>query len=526
MNNDQYFISSTSRSKLRAFRYVDTNDKRSPTMLTPKTNAANTHAERNDDLSGSFELKQNAPENKSEVPGPRTPAHRIPLADLISNTEDAIKNAPGKMPTPDDRVFWKHELRSSDSQNPSVTPVARGKKRARSVSPVSSPLNAESKQPLPKILKTPQHDMLGDLWSKYLGKDALAPEDGNNKPRLPYLLSSSPETPAVMRGKRDSVLRRTNSCNADWPTSHSKRRRVDGDRQANRVREALAESRGSLLDSEKPRHSKINLLVEKIQETLLKGSEEDNDEPSSSTPLPERLNNMDQEPSSPVRMTDDNQHLDTPSKGPSRFASAGTNADKKIDSDGSFPELDDDFFDNEFFELAGTCQLDQTEASVNDTVNQNQHIHIKNVDTVPEYHGDMEGDGKHIYSTSYPNNNHLPSQSQPKAGYDNDLNEFGSDDHLEEIMQEEFTRDDKSISAGQIMDLGKEPPKHSALPVDTSNSLSVSGNGRVQYHSKSGTMSDDEFDEFDDDIDLEAIEQAMVDTGVATSSDKVGGPMY
>ncbi|KLJ08231.1 DNA replication ATP-dependent helicase Dna2 [Blastomyces silverae] len=298
---------------------------------------------------------------------PQTPAHRIPLADLISNTEDAFSRAPGRVISPEDHVFWKHEPCNTDPRDASGSPITRCQKRYRSASPTSSPLGADSKhnvsspQSLPKLLRTPQHDIAADLWSKYIGKGTGNPGGDAPKPQFAHLVSSSPQTPTAARAGRDSsTLRRSNSCNVYWPTSNTKRRRVDNEQQAvKRVRDIFAGSRSSLLGDGTSKSSKISLLVGKIQETLLKSPREEISGPSSSTPLPERPDNMAEFSGSPPkpRNEDENNPIDTPSRC-SRRVMANDAVDNDAmdtiqDLNATLSEFDDDELDDDFLEFAG-----------------------------------------------------------------------------------------------------------------------------------------------------------------------------
>ncbi|KKZ68460.1 DNA replication ATP-dependent helicase Dna2 [[Emmonsia] crescens] len=300
---------------------------------------------------------------------PQTPAHRIPLADLISNTEEAFSRAPGKVITPEDHVFWKHEPCNTDPRDASGSPTTRGKKRHRSASPTSSPLGVDSKnnafspQPFQKLLKTPQHDIAADLWSKYIGKSTGKPGGDAPKPQFAHLISSSPQTPAAARaGKDSSTLRRSNSCNVYWPTSNSKKRRVDNEQQAvNRVRDIFAGSRSSLLGAGTSKSSKISLLVGKIQETLLKSPREEMSGPSSSTPLPERSDNMAQFSGSPRKPANENENnpMDTPSRSSRRAIPNDAVDNDAMDAvqalNVMLSEFDDDDLDDDFLEFAGTA---------------------------------------------------------------------------------------------------------------------------------------------------------------------------
>ena len=223
---------------------------------------------------------------------PQTPASRIPLADLIGNTEDAWK-CPLPVSTPLDYVHWESRLSSSEATG-SQQQTQRGKKRARSSSPGSSQTDKRSLysaskdvmdlQTMPKSTKTPQNDPAADLWSRYTSGINL---ETKNPSLFAHLSPSSPQTPDS-NGSKDSALRRTASCGVAWPTSKSKKRRAEIVGQYDRARGVFAAAKQQILAPDLPKQSRVSLLVEKIQETLSRRDRDDVEEPSSSSPLPDR----------------------------------------------------------------------------------------------------------------------------------------------------------------------------------------------------------------------------------------------
>ena len=434
---------------------------------------------------------------------PQTPAHRIPLADLISNTEDAFSTVPGKTMTPDDHVYWDHG--SSDSKG--VSPAPRRKKRPRSSSPASSPLNPDSKNPiLPsdaprKIMKTPQHDVAADLWTKYVGKNNGTVGDNVPKVHFSQLVSSSPQTPApIARINRDTNgLRRTNSCFVDWPTSNSKRRRLDNDSQVRRIRDGFARSKSSILEPGKSKSSKIGMLVEKIQESLLKRSREDHG-PSSSSPLPERLGYLDDYPATPPKDVDGERRLETPSKSPPK----GSKPDIPVELDDITEDLAarlfssdfDDDLDNDFLELAAKSpDNDQPEQRITN----GDKVAVEDVDTDDAR---LVTIAEEAHNEDQPLTNRIPSQNNA------DANEFDDgDDDFPDGMEEILAQYDdfESPPAGQV-DTVKvvQAERESIMPHVTNGYIK---SGQVQAHQIDGDY-DDEFD--DDGIDLAAIEQSVL----------------
>ncbi|WEW61569.1 DNA replication endonuclease-helicase Dna2 [Emydomyces testavorans] len=463
--------------------------------------------------------RENSPpecsEAKLESNCPQTPAHRIPLADLISNTEDAFNKAPGKVPTPDDHVYWDH--RSSSSNNKPRSAIRRGKKRARSSSPTSSPLNKDvlvELQPVQPVMKTPQHDVAADLWNRYVGKNSGI--IGGDLPKFHISqLASSPQTPAPqLRVSRDgSGLRRANSCNIDWPTSTNKRRKLDSDQQrTNKIRDGFTRSRTSLLAPDRPKSSRIGLLVEKIQETLLNCPRDDPNAPSSSSPLPDRSEIMESGLlASPPKQTIQNQPIDTPSKcapglrhnnQPVRDA-MGADSQAKLEVNGTSSEFGDDDLDHDFLELAvGSPKNLFSPRAGSPKLNEP----ARQIDKIP---------------TLRPTDSeHYPFEEDKYHNSDefNDVyDEF--DDGLEELMAQ---YDTKALSASQTISGEKTmqaPVQQKAMNDKIDRKVEMKGEQSINKGAAVDLTFDDEFD---DDIDLQAIEDAMrKDTGITTSSTQV-----
>ncbi|KAL8854566.1 MAG: hypothetical protein Q9221_000601 [Calogaya cf. arnoldii] len=212
---------------------------------------------------------------------PQTPVGRLPLAELIAGVDDNINQNLNL--TPIERVLWQHVPGNTQYVSSQEASISRtGKKRARSSSPTSSSQNETSNhfqnnkqsfdlQTLEKTLKTPQANPAADLWTRYSLKtdNAHNGSPGRNATVLADLLkSSSPQTPGshLKSGK----LRRSISCANEWPTSAAKRRRLN---HTNSQIQALdncpaVEQRGNA------RMSRANLLVEQIQNGLLRGRDQ------------------------------------------------------------------------------------------------------------------------------------------------------------------------------------------------------------------------------------------------------------
>lgn len=211
---------------------------------------------------------------------PQTPA-RIPLKDLLGNFEDAFNSFPGaeSTTTPDGYVAWEHKAPSSSEMarwTSTATPASTRRKRARSSSPASANESFNLGN-MRSSLKTPSHksanDANDDLLSRYKNRNAATVDAtaSGNADSLVQLLSSSPQTPGMIKRVKDSGLRRSISCGIEFPASHAKRRRVineDEKEKYTRARDIFAGAKDDILDPTKTTSFKVSMLVDKIQESL------------------------------------------------------------------------------------------------------------------------------------------------------------------------------------------------------------------------------------------------------------------
>ena len=294
-------IPSQSRNKLRTFvfeanaiEFAPQDDKENNNSQVSKIVAvASSPKSPEDDLE---ESSPQLPRLLSQKQCPQTPTNRIPLADLIGNTEDAFNCNP-KDTTPEDHIYWQHGP-TPRSSIPSATAnsARRGNKRARSSSPPSSSQNhksARSNAPevldlktLHESLKTPQNDPALDLWARYTDASLMKKDvNGNALPAFAHLMTSSPQT----QNGKDSGLRRSISCGIEWPASKAKRHKTNHEVAEGRVRDTLAASRKDIMATGKSKASRISLLMEKLQENSMKIPQIEVSGPSSSSPLPGRM---------------------------------------------------------------------------------------------------------------------------------------------------------------------------------------------------------------------------------------------
>ncbi|PWY95072.1 hypothetical protein BO94DRAFT_483566 [Aspergillus sclerotioniger CBS 115572] len=523
---DSYKLSSQSRSKLNAFRYGK-RDGLSPNKTPQKTGSEPGHANKENQTSwlngvvgnerpetGNQKHPTETKESKTLKECPHTPGNRIPLADLISNAEDAFNQAPMQELTPEDYVIWQHVPVSSNQDGMSQTPATRSKKRRHSSSPTSSPLAGTSKsrrrgsldlQNYQGLIKTPQNDLATDLWNSYVSK-TLANGNGELlQPRLTNLLSSSPQTPASMRTGRDSSgLRRSNSCMAEWPSSRAKRRRVDREKFGT-GRSIFSRTRSNVIDSGNHQGPDISSLVKKIEETLQKVPRPPPDI-SDSSPIPARNHVRRNRSASP---TEDRKGPAPPSRKTSqvqepRVIHAVPQDRKPLEESSS--DYGDDDFDQDFFDLA--------EASIDPFV-----------DADSPHHGNV-APSENRENNSAPTEIRLPAQEPKKTDVMNtrndvdrstnnedtfDADEFDDDfDGISDSMEDLLAECDKTPSMKLANPMSVEPlvPKQT-MPVAGYGKLPAGKSGSLnQTNMSTESLSGDEFD--DDGLDLEAIEQSMV----------------
>jgi DNA replication ATP-dependent helicase Dna2 len=336
----------------------DSTPKRNTQPASGKENAVNIQTVVDESRDGQY--KDLDTTTHEEKPFPSTPGIRLDLEDLVANTEDAF-NHPPPLGTPGDHVLWQNGPTSSDmtgSMGAGTQKSQRsqkGRKRMRSSSPSSSQMERSThfdnegdpagpnKQQ--RILRTPNNDPTQELWRRYAnanGERKDLNEDVSSFARLP---PSSPITPSTE--SRDSAIRRTVSCGIEWPTSKPKRRRVEiGDTQ-NRTKIIFAASRREILARDRPKTSRVSLLVEKIHESLAQRARME-DEPSSSSPLPDRHAALPLSQTSPTRSPSKLRPASSHRENNPRAASEDPNT-VAVDKD-MLDEFADDDFDMDFFE--------------------------------------------------------------------------------------------------------------------------------------------------------------------------------
>jgi DNA replication ATP-dependent helicase Dna2 len=157
-----------------------------------------------------------------------TPATRLVWQDLMGETRSPPKQ--DDEITPNERILWDNSIPSYGSY---ISPMIgrKGRKRARSSSPASSPSHPMPETPavnvkkLTQALKTPNADPTLELWDRFAlqGGNGTSPS-GLTNPLLSHLMvSSSPRPSKDAAPHSERSLRKAISCGTQWP----KRRKTE-----------------------------------------------------------------------------------------------------------------------------------------------------------------------------------------------------------------------------------------------------------------------------------------------------------
>ncbi|KAJ6108281.1 hypothetical protein N7523_009604 [Penicillium sp. IBT 18751x] len=513
-NHNKYPISSNSRTKLNAFRFQDVDE--IPSNGTSKDGSKPAHENKENQsswLNGVIEPMHNPSDKSDPQPQgvsaastkelkpvkecPQTPANRIPLADLISNAEDSFDPAPGPEITPVEHVIWEHIPASSNPDASSQTPANRRKKRRHRSSSPGTPSHSTSKkqkepldlQSIQALFKTPQHDLAAELWNNYVDKNMVEGSEDLPPPRLANLLSSSPQTPASRTSRDSSGLRRSISCAAEWPTSRGKRRRVHR-QDPGSGRGIFSRTTSNVLDSGKTKSSRINFLLEKIEKSLQPVQPTEIGPPGSS-PLRQRVDAQRCRSSSPItdrKGLGDTEAVKEILLGPSGN-NAGNGAGAAILDLSS--EFSDDGLDQDLMNLADVSEDPFVEpassrngfeslgssAWSNLAAEKQQPSHPKHADAVgnqrPTMPNIMNNDPKH----------------DEIDDFEDEYGDFADD--FQDILAKCDEKQESAAPTGSI------PAEQQAIKKSDVSILP--------------TVAEDEFsaDEFDDDFDVDAIEQTL-----------------
>jgi DNA replication ATP-dependent helicase Dna2 len=508
MSSAPLAVSSPSRQKLKHFLFAGASAETKADKENIDSNLQLFNNRRNP--SETIRHSPQTAEFKEQGIFPRTPASKIPLAALISNTEDAFNGAQFDT-TPEDHVSWQHGPRSFDSAS-SVRSTQRGKKRARSSSPASSsqiersnhfsavrePLDLHNLQ---QSLKTPQHDPATDLWARY-SMASLAKTNGDNAALPPFaqFITSSPQTPETTKG-RDSILQRSISCGIDWPTSKKKRRKPDPVEAYGRMRDVCESSKQDHLSHQQLGRSRVELLVGKIKESMLRKQSTFGREPSSSSPLPGRAGVAVLQPASPSPEKRAQQGQSGPETRQVRATNIPGEKQSDLDlitEDSGSSEFGDADLDLNFLETIEMTAAQITSAKhVGNSDALDIPVVVHNTVTVDERTDSIARQGE-LKSTRERDVTSVPQRASPRSSF---AGQHESDD-------DEFAIEDDTAFATEMQDLAgrydtqettsiaftTHPQKRQAHPLDSA----IDGN--MQRTSTDGGYENDFDDDGDDDL--------------------------
>lgn len=283
-------VSATTKNKLSKFQFQKSAAEQSDTFsnLAPisenqdKTSAREpTTALKNAD--SNKENLQNEGPDPADTASLHSQQHRATVTpgrlawqDLMGVT-DADKQEDDTSPT--ERLLWHNDR---DDAADMISPLVprRGKKRARSSSPISSPAGDKIRTPvvnvkkLKKALKSEHADPALDLWDRFAvggAADSKSPLGATN-PALAHLMVSSSPRPLKdgSPNHAESSLRRAISCGSHWP----KRRRVENASESRPVTDA-AENAKSLM---------VSALLETVNGEISKTERTEEDLPGMESP--------------------------------------------------------------------------------------------------------------------------------------------------------------------------------------------------------------------------------------------------
>ncbi|KAI1141719.1 hypothetical protein F5Y05DRAFT_271723 [Hypoxylon sp. FL0543] len=350
----QPILSEVSKNKLNAFKCQNPTKNDARDAITP---AISIETPPNDGT-GSTENRNPLSVSKEST---TTPANRLVWQDLVGLTETKDEE---EETSPNERIGWdtredpQHRLKLSP-----VMPGKRGKKRARSSSPVSSPVSISklhtptvNVEKLSRALKSPHADPALELWDRFSlsSSTSVTPLGAMNSALAQIMVSSSP------RPSTESGLRRAVSCGENWP----KRRRVER-REATRPMEAGIEES----PSRRSKSSMVNALLKSVTGELnrSKAIEARQDALRSPSPKKKCSQPMAQTPSSPTRP----ESLAKPSAPlfTNNSVEAVGIAGPEAPADALSDYGDDDFDDDTLMELdASLCQPQEEQAEEDSSI--------------------------------------------------------------------------------------------------------------------------------------------------------------
>ncbi|KAK6834387.1 hypothetical protein PG987_009081 [Apiospora arundinis] len=292
-----------------------------------------------------------------------TPNNKLAWQDLVGATEAKDED---EDTSPSERIGWDTTQDPSATSLSPMLPRKKGKKRARSSSPVSSPA-AKSKSTTPAMdvkklcaaLKSPHHDPALELWDRFsMTNSSAATPLGAAHPALANMMvSSSPRPPKFLAGANpppsDGGLRRAISCGANWP----KRRRAERGEYRPSCISTVPE--GSPSGGSKS--SMVNILLESMTGEINKSSASQLQEDILSSPsVSKKRQRREAAPASPSKPSSQSSIASQPQNAEVELPQA---ADTEVS--GTIGDTSSDYGDDDFDDAL--MELDVTMAPNNDS---------------------------------------------------------------------------------------------------------------------------------------------------------------
>ncbi|KAL7793100.1 DNA replication factor Dna2 domain-containing protein [Trichoderma ceciliae] len=236
-------ISEVTKKKLNKFLYQDSKDESSTHQGIDERGGGAASAWNGD-----------TPSNLRMIGNSATPVTRLSWSDLLEPCSQVEEDS---SVSPNEKLLWNNKQDPNAFATISPMMPRKGRKRARSSSPISSPSADRISTPtvnvkkLTKALKLPHPDPTLELWDRYSlnGHKGQSAAAGVTNPVLAQLMVSSSPRPSKNQAAQvdQENLRRAASCGFNWP----KRRRVEksksGSQSSVGQRELEAASKSSLV---------------------------------------------------------------------------------------------------------------------------------------------------------------------------------------------------------------------------------------------------------------------------------------
>ncbi|KAL7900175.1 hypothetical protein HDV64DRAFT_205865 [Trichoderma sp. TUCIM 5745] len=258
-------VSEVTKKKLNKFLYKDSND----------GSAADTGVDGRGKGAGTSALNEQTPSHLRMIGNNATPVTRLDWSDLL---EPCSQIPEEDITSPNDKLLWNNKQDPNAFATISPMMPRKGRKRARSSSPISSPSADRIATPtvnvkkLARALKSPHPDPTLELWDRYSlnGHPGQSPVSGAANPILAQLMVSSSPRPSKNQAAQvdQEDLRRAASCGFQWP----KRRRMEKSKSGSQVsasqRELEAASKSSL----------VTALLDSVTSSMQNQSQDDDTE--------------------------------------------------------------------------------------------------------------------------------------------------------------------------------------------------------------------------------------------------------